>query len=196
MRKPNTLAYVGVLLVGAALVWALFVVLPGLYPEDRPVESPVSAAPETATRKITAHLFFVAEDGLTLESVEQDVVYGEGTIEQAEHLVEAQLSPAPPPLTSAIPPGTRLHRVFVSERGEAFVDLSTEVRSAHPGGSLNELFTVYSIVNALTVNLPAITAVQILIDGVEVDSLSGHVDLRRPLQQNDRLVNQAVDDRP
>ena len=30
-----------------------------------------------------------------------------------------------------------------------------------PGGSLDELLTVYTIVNALTVNLPAITRVQI-----------------------------------
>jgi hypothetical protein len=33
------------------------------------------------------------------------------------------------------------------------------------------------------VNLPAITRVQILIDGKEVDTLAGHVDLRNPLRQ-------------
>ena len=43
---------------------------------------------------------------------------------------------------------------------------------------------MYTIVNALTDNLPAITAVQILIDGHEVDTLAGHVDLRRPLRKN------------
>ena len=39
-------------------------------------------------------------------------------------------------------------------------------------------------VDALTVNLPAITRVQILVDGKEVDTLAGHVDLRHPLQKN------------
>jgi hypothetical protein len=39
-------------------------------------------------------------------------------------------------------------------------------------------------VDALTVNLPAITRVQMLIDGKEVDTLAGHVDLRHPLQKN------------
>jgi hypothetical protein len=43
---------------------------------------------------------------------------------------------------------------------------------------------VYSLVNALTVNLPAVTRVQILIDGKEVDTLAGHVDLRHPLSKN------------
>ena len=57
------------------------------------------------------------------------------------------------------------------------------------GGSLIELrgdeaLAVFTLVNALTVNLPDITAVQILIDGKEVDTLAGHVDLRRPLVQN------------
>jgi len=43
---------------------------------------------------------------------------------------------------------------------------------------------VYALVNALTSNLPAISGVQLLIDGKEIDSLAGHLDLRRPLEQN------------
>ena len=43
---------------------------------------------------------------------------------------------------------------------------------------------MYAIVNAVTINLPAINAVQILVDGDEVDTLVGHVDLQRPLEQN------------
>ena len=54
----------------------------------------------------------------------------------------------------------------------------------HGGGSLNELFTVYAVVNALTANMSEISAVQILIEGREVDTLAGHIDLRRPLQRN------------
>jgi hypothetical protein len=74
--------------------------------------------------------------------------------------------------------------VFVTERGDAFVDLSGDIVARHPGGSLAEIFTVYSIVNALTVNLPAVTRVQILVDGKEIDTLAGHVDLRHPLAKS------------
>ena len=66
--------------------------------------------------------------------------------------------------------------------------MSADARSRHTGGALDELFTIYAIVNALTVNLPAITRVQILIDGHEVDTLAGHVDLRHPLQKNLKWV--------
>ena len=71
--------------------------------------------------------------------------------------------------------------MFVGERGDAYVDFSGSLRTNHPGGSASEILTVYAIVSAITDNLPAITSVQILIEGHEVDTLAGHVDLRRPL---------------
>jgi hypothetical protein len=46
---------------------------------------------------------------------------------------------------------------------------------------MSEILTVYAIVSSVTANLPAVTSVQILIDGHEADTLAGHVDLRRPL---------------
>lgn len=153
-----------------------------------PAAKPASAAPAPVPappgRKIKARLFYVAEDGARLTSVERDVAYGEGADEQAREIVAAQIAPPAEPLVSAIPRGTTLRAVFITKSGDAFVDLSREARASHPGGTVNELLTVYTIVNALTVNLPAVTAVQLLIDGKEVDTLSGHVDLRRPLAKN------------
>jgi spore germination protein GerM len=121
---------------------------------------------------------------MRLTSIERDIAYGEGAVEQAREIIAAQIAPVVEPLVSAIPPETKLRAVFITEGGEAYVDLSGEVKSAHPGGTVNELLTVYTLVNALTANLPAVTAVQVLVDGKEVDTLSGHVDLRRPLARN------------
>jgi spore germination protein GerM len=126
----------------------------------------------------------VAEDGLRLAPVERDVPYADTPSEQAKRIIEAQLMPPPQPLLAAIPNGTTLRGIYVADKGEAYVDFGDTIRSAHPGGSLNELFTVYSIVSVLTVNLPAITSVQILVDSHEVDTLAGHVDLRRPLPRS------------
>jgi spore germination protein GerM len=146
--------------------------------------APSPIAPAPPGRKIKARLFYVAEDGLRLTSVERDIAYGESTSEQAREIVAAQIAPVVEPLVSAVPTGTTLRAVFLTQGGEAYVDLSREVKAAHPGGTQNELLTVYTIVNALTVNLPAVTAVQVLVDGKEVDTLSGHVDLRQPLAKN------------
>lgn len=183
------------LLVGAvaalALVfgWLLFIALPRWYSANPAQASSTSApggaasAPAAPAKKITATLFYVADDGMTLKGVQKDVPFGETVPEQARAILEAQLAPAPP-LVSAIPAGTKLRDVFVTERGDGFVDLSGEVSSHHTGGSLDELLTIYSIVNAVTVNLPAVTHVQILVDGKEVETLAGHVDLRHPLTKS------------
>lgn len=145
--------------------------------------SSASQAAEAAdARKIKATLFYVSPEGTRLVPVEREVPYGDGTLEQARRILVAQLGEVPPSHVSAIPSGTRLRAIYVTEGGEAFVDLSGEVTKAHPGGATTELLTVYTIVGALTVNLPAITAVQILVNGSEVDTLAGHVDLRRPLR--------------
>lgn len=150
------------------------------------IDAPVPATAESArteapARRITATLHYVAEDGLRLVAVTREVPFGETTAEQAQRILEAQLEPPPDRLMSPIPAGTSLRSVFVSQTGQAFVDFSPELRADHPGGSLYELFTVYSIVTTLTTNLPALRSVQILVDGREVDTLAGHVDLRRPL---------------
>jgi spore germination protein GerM len=155
-----------------------------------PTQEATTAAAASDARKIRARLFYVAEDGTHLVPIEQEVVYGEGTIEQAKRIIEAQVAPAKEPLVSAIPPGTKLQAIFVTEKGEAFVDLSSELRSNHPGGTTSEILTTYTLVNALTLNLPAITGVQILIDGKEVETLAGHLDLRRPLEQDARWIAQ------
>lgn len=152
----------------------------------RDARATTAAGTPADARKITATLYFVSEDGMSLLGVQREVPYGDGVIAQATEIVTAQLGPAPAPLASAIPPGTALRGLYVTERGDAFVDLSVDARTKHPGGALEELFTVYSIVNALTTNLPAIKRVQILVDGKEVDTLSGHVDLRHPLQRSSK----------
>jgi hypothetical protein len=174
------------LLVAATLagVWMIFARAPGLYNTAAPAAAPADTPAAAPERKIKATLYYISEDGLSLVGVEREVAFGDPIVEQGRRILEAQLREAPAPLASAIPAGTTLRGLFIGERGDAFVDLSGDVTARHLGGALDELFTVYVIVNALTVNLPAIVRVQILIDGKEVDTLAGHVDLRHPLQKN------------
>jgi spore germination protein GerM len=149
-----------------------------------PPPTSASTAPEADARKIRATLFYVAENGVQLIPVDREVGYADETSEQARLLLEALIKPVDEPMVSAIPKGVTLKTVLLSEKGEAFVDFSPELATNHTGGSLDELLTVYAIVDTLTVNLPAIARVQILIDGKEADTLAGHIDLRRPLAKN------------
>ena len=180
------------LAIGAPLlaVIVLGVVLPRLNRRVAPAPAAVAPqkTPEPSGRKIKARLFYVAADGAHLTSAERDVAYADTPADQAREIIQAQITPVPDPIVSAIPPGTTLRAVFIADGGTAYVDLSADVSTAHAGGTVDELLTIYAIVDALTVNLPAITTVQILVDGKEVETLAGHVDLRRPLARNLSLV--------
>lgn len=156
-----------------------------------PAAPPPAAAP--AVPRIKAILYFASEDGQRLVPTEQEVPLADGVVAQARSIVEAQLAAQPPaPLVSTIPQGATLRGLFVSDRNEAFVDLDPSIRAAHPGGTLRELMTVYTIVHAVVTNLPNLQEVQILIGGQEADTLAGHIDLRRPLRKNERLILPAA----
>lgn len=149
-----------------------------------PREAPVagdSTAAGGAPAPDTARLFYVAEDGTALIGRTVAAPAAGDAVERARTIAERQLAPPERPLISPFPAGTTLRAIYLTAEGDAFVDLSRHASAGHPGGSLDELFTVYALVNALVSNVQEIDAVQILIEGREVDTLAGHVDLRRPL---------------
>ena len=201
-RGPRLLAAAAVVLVAAGVAWLLFVGLPRWTRPAAPSQPPPQAArpvdppAEVARPRIKARLFYLNADGGRLQASEQEVEFGQTTAAQARYLVEAQLVPPQPPLLSAIPSGTTLREVFLTDRGDAYVDLSAEFSRHHMGGSLDEILAVYTIVAALTENLPAVNRVQILIDGREVDTLAGHVDLRRPLGRTTEWLEQPAPPTP
>jgi hypothetical protein len=181
----------GVVLLGL-LAWGIMWGFERLTGRPAPADAAVeSTAPPPGVPRITATLFYGSEDGLALIPVRREIALAEGTVPQAREILNVQFGPAPPPYVSLIPPGTTLRAFYATERGDAFVDLGPQVVTGHAGGSSTELLTVYAIVNAITANLPAIQRVQILIDGREVDTLAGHVDLRRPLERDLSLVRET-----
>lgn len=188
-RRPYVQAAIGVLLL-VLLAWGVTRGLEQLVAPDPPAAGRPSdpAEPPAGVPRITATLFYGTADGQALVPVRREVALAEGVALQGREIVTAQLQGAPSPYLSVIPQGTTLRAFYITERADAFVDLSIEASRNHPGGSSTELLTVYAVVNAVTANLPSIRRVQILVEGKEIDTLAGHVDLRRPLQQELALV--------
>jgi len=190
--------------IGAVLlalgVWLVVAKLPRLLtstgetpPATAAAGKPAPGAPGALgeARKIHATLFYVSQTGDELVPVSHEVPYGNTPGEQAREIVQAQLQAPPSGLLSAIPAGTVLRTIYLTPTGQAYVDFSPEIASNHKGGSLDEIFAVYTIVDALTVNLADITSVQILVGGKEVDTLAGHVDLRVPLPRSLKWVRKG-----
>jgi spore germination protein GerM len=93
---------------------------------------------------------------------------------------------------TVLPANTLLNNVRVEE-DLAILDFNSQLVDGHPGGSQSELLTVYALANSVAVNFPHLRQMQITIDGSTVDTLKGHVDLRRPLLADFTYSKRTVD---
>jgi spore germination protein GerM len=198
-RLANVLTAVGLagLLAAVALTaprWAALLRTPAasVETEEPAAEETASPAAEGATpgagRRINVRLYFEAPDRAGLLPEERDVAFSSDLARQLRTVVEELAKGSTTGLVATLPAGTRVLEVFVQARGVAFVDLSSEAASGLPGGSRAELLTVYSIVNTIVTNFPAVSRVRIVVDDQSVASLGGHVDVSRPLPPDMTLV--------
>jgi len=137
-----------------------------------------------AEKSDTLKVYYANEDGTKLVSeVKTKVVPGEDkyTTVMKQLIVGTNEKGA----VSIIPKGTKLHSVKV-EKNIAYVDFSKELVKKFNGGSAGELMLVGSIVNTLT-EFPEIKAVQILVEGKEVDTIAGHMDTSEPFKRFNNL---------
>jgi spore germination protein GerM len=82
-----------------------------------------------------------------------------------------------------LPKGTKVLGVTVSGTGTATADFSQEIVDHFNGGSRSEQLLLASIVNTLT-EFPNIKRVAIRVEGKEVDSIGGHIELDEPLERD------------
>ena len=198
-RQANALTVVGLagLLTTVALTaprWAALLRVPAASLEvEEPAHEetlvPVGEGPAAeAGRRISVRLYFEAPDREGLLPEEREVAFSADLARQLRIVVEEIAKGSTTGLLPTLPAGTRVLEVFVQARGVAWVDLSSEATSGLPGGSRAELLTVYSVVNTIVTNFPAVSRVRIVVNDQPVTSLGGHVDLSRPLPPDMTLV--------
>jgi hypothetical protein len=190
-RQADALTAVGLLglLATVSLTaprWAGLLRVPAAAVEEDPLaEEAPPPAPDGdeagAGRRISVRLYFEAPDRDGLLPEDREVPFSPDLAQQLRTVVEELARGSTTGLAATLPPGTRVLEVFVQARGVAWVNLSAEAATGLPGGSRAELLTVYSVVNSIVTNFPAVRRVRILVDDQAVASLGGHVDLSRPL---------------
>ncbi|MGE0454404.1 MAG: GerMN domain-containing protein [Vicinamibacteria bacterium] len=158
-----------------------------------PAGSDADAAPRPAAseagRRISVKLFFVDTELPLLVEEERAVAFSSELSQQLLTVVRELVAGSTSGRLAPLPPETRVLAVFVTARGDAFVDLSPEALApGGDGGSLAERLRVYALVNSITANFPAIRRVQILVEDKPVLTLSGHLDLSRPLPPDLTLI--------
>lgn len=146
-------------------------------------------AEDAPIRRLNVLIYYPAatEDGLIGEPREIFMTAAPG--DRAKQILADLISgPATDSGARALPPGTRLRQVFVLEDGTAYIDFNADLKQGMAGGTTEELLAVYSIVNSVSLNIPEIRRVGILINGRPIDTLNGHLDLRRPLPPNSSII--------
>ena len=190
MKKfSRTLAlYAGIaVLLGGGLVVLLFFG-PRWLATPPPQEAQEAAPAPADARKIRARLFYVNEQGTGLTSVEQEVIYGEAIAEQAKRIVEAQLAAPQQPLASAIPPDTKLRTVFVTLSRRHLC--RSERRGAEESSGRRHKRDPHGIRGGCCADDELAGNHQRADPGgrPEVDTLAGHLDLRRPIEADAKLI--------
>jgi sporulation and spore germination protein len=163
-------------------------------PEDEAADEtrpPREEEPAAVGRTINVKLFFSGTDQPGLVMEERTVPFSSDLGAQLQAVVAELVLGSKAGLVPTLPPETKVLDVFVTPRGVAYVDVSKEA-AVGTGGSHEELLSVYSIVNSLTVNFPAVKRVQILVDDRPVATLAGHVDLSHPLPPDMTLLAAAT----
>jgi hypothetical protein len=154
----------------------------------RKVEAPPQAAP-AATVVVT--LFFASAEGDKLVREGREVEIEDSIEASVESLVDELISGPVGSLAPTLPPNARV--LGVQLKGDVVqIDFGPELAEGIPAGSSAEMVAVYSIVDTVTSNFPAIKAVQFLIGGVVPETLKGHLDLRSPLNPDFDLEQKPV----
>jgi germination protein M len=159
--------------------------------EENPFKPPLQPLYAPTDPPISVKLFFPAENSDTLLSAEDETIFKSAEVaNRAKQVLQKLLEgPRKSGTFPSLPKDTKIQDVFISEQGTAFVNFSDTIAVSHPGGVLNELATIYSVVDSLTYNLPEIKEVKILIGGVEKETLAGHCLLLLPLEMDLSITN-------
>lgn len=191
MRTRNILLAAGValVLIGIAVwgtMWILRQPLPqGAADAEAPLPEGVSDAPGSApsspeqasvtSGRIQVKLYVLGSSGRELATETEEVPYSPSLQQQAKEVIRLLLR-----RSGAIPRGVQLRELFITSQGVAYLDLSQEVVSNHPGGSSAEELTVFSLTQTLIANFPSVKTAKILVEGREIQTLAGHLDLTIP----------------
>lgn len=183
------LAFVLILLVFGGLIGRKYWI------KTHPVVPSVIEEGEEGSGLRDVVLYFGDPQGVVLLAETREIAGCQDVQSCLEETIQALIDGPIGDLVPILPTQTRLLAV-TEQDGLATVDFSRELISGHPGGSVSEIFTAYGLANTLAENFPYIRQIQVLVEGEQVTSFKGHVDLRQPISADFRFSRQAEEALP
>jgi hypothetical protein len=170
-------AMLGVALAGGGVMWWSLRPVPM-------VEAPnatAHAALVTPVPHVAITLFDPSFDDDVLVAVRWEIPGVSAPVEHARLVVEAALERATSAEVALIPAGVMLKTIFLTDQGEAVLNLTGLPPTGWGAGFTTERLAVHSLISAITANVPSTTAVRLLLNGQPLETAGGHLDLRGPL---------------
>ncbi len=128
------------------------------------------------------NLFLLDPAAFTLVPVKIERRLHTELTKRLSQVVKALIQETPPNFRNPIPRGTLLNEVYIDSHQTAYLDFSNHLADGHIGGTAAEGLTVMAILKTVFDAFPDdIKQVQILIDGNQVKTLAGHLNLSHPL---------------
>ena len=165
-------------------------------PEVKPVEpapgkipdlkEPAPVKHEKTEQSLNVKVYYPDDSGMRLVEVEREVIVDEATDKYTAAVETLLEEPDEENLTKIFPKNAAIRSVKVAD-GLATVDFDGGLTKNFVGGSTGEELLIGSVVDTLT-NFPEVTRVKFLVDGKEVETLSGHMDLSTPLERMNALT--------
>ena len=155
-----------------------------IYKDDIVLVQPDPKPPTTVQNVV---LYFSDEQGTGLVAENRKIQIS-SNIPLEKYIVEELIKgPQNKQHVYTVPVETKINDIKTKD-GVCQIDLSSEFKSKHPGGSSGELFTIYSIVNSLTESSPKVKKVAFLIDGKKQSEYKGHLDLSELFERDESLI--------
>lgn len=146
----------------------------------KPIYSETAPIIKKTDEKMKVSLYFASPEDEHLVVESREIYRTFSRIDQIKQAVIALIEGPKNDLDPVIPEGAVLKEVYLDKNGTVYVDFSIELVKNHPGGSSGEIMTIYGIVNTLCANFSEVKEVQILVEGKEIETISGHLDTRYP----------------
>ena len=125
----------------------------------------------------TAKFYFPSYEQGTLVAEQRAMTWAESDTDRMRQVLLAQIEGSQQGASRALPSTAVIRAVFLAADGTAYLDFSNQTLADFKPGIASECLAVYAIVDSLAANIPAVKRVKILVEGREVDTLDGHIDL-------------------
>ncbi len=129
------------------------------------------------------NIFLLDPESLEIKPINVEVQLSRDPIDRLKSIVDTLTKETPTNYRNPIPQGTVLNEVFIDMQKTVYLDFSHHLADGHIGGTTAEYITISAILKTVFDNFPdEIRHIQLLVEGQEIETLTGHVNLSAPMR--------------